>query len=150
MDRAHNPVMNYEDYQKKYVANFINNLMPLDKNIDYTFEEKCDIITEFKMEEWLSIFRQYAKDNSLIEDVVYQMESFYYGRTRETNDIIVEIIMEVYHFNNNIKNIVNKQHIYKTTLGNFLYNNKNYHIHNLDYPLRLYELLDFLPYRPLL
>lgn len=130
---------------KKFLEDVLNNnniIISGAYDIFYLYNYTITIMKE----KWLKLFNDYVKINKLGDVMINQFEKIYYFNSETLNDVIIEIMMEVYYFNTNIKNISCNFNKYKNELFTLINSNTpcNY---NLEYPIRLYNIIDKLPFR---
>lgn len=133
------------------VNNFINNELKWlsDKTKthieNFNIYDKIIYVINNRKLEWCYQFSQYCFINKLCDTMKHQFEYLIYYCDKDTIDYVISIIMEVYYCIINI-NDANKIKKYSETLNHLVYTDTpcNY---NLEYPIRLYNIIDLLPFR---
>lgn len=113
----------------------------------------CDLFRD----SWLSLIYKYLDDNEIYlenkGDLIPNIERDYYYRDYFSSRVIVELIMEILHFNTHIRNNINYFNKYRDKLVSLVfYDDMNININmNYDYNYihRVSLVADQLPYRDL-
>jgi hypothetical protein len=160
-----NDEINSNDYyinnNLEKVNNFINDEIRLidetqRKNI-YNLEiyEKIIMVSRERKLDWCHYFNYYCVANKLCKKMKHQFEYLLYYCNKDTVEYVISIMMEVYHYRNKINNTnididnpnyISKNKTYSEALKHLVYTDTpcNY---NLEYPIRLYNIIELLPYR---
>jgi hypothetical protein len=146
-DDSNNNINNIEKVNNRYVA----------------INELSYIACELFKEKWLKLICDYLNNNDIYleekGDIIPDIERIYYYRNHYSSNIIVDIILEIYYFNEHIRNNIYYYHNYKKTLQSLvLYDNmtmeelithNSLYFYDYNYIHRIASVTNILPYRNL-
>lgn len=161
-----NPNDYYINNNLEKVNNFINHEIGWlnEKCSEYVrslnFYDKILFVIKNRKIDWCYYFSVYCSINNLCDKMKHQFEYLIYYCSEETVDYVIAIMIEVFYHKNNIDdaNIITdminnrkteqKNKKYSETLKHLVYTDTpcNY---NLEYPMRLYNIIELLPFRDL-